>query len=690
MPSLPSWLRGRPSVPTRRPCLGCELLEARDVPSSVSGAVFDDQNGNGSLDAGEPGLAGWTVFLDPNRNTLVDPGEAAAVTDAAGTYAFDIAEPAGSGTSLSYVLQVGDGGRWLNTTPTFALSDPATESEADRNFGARFQPYVGYQPAGSETRVNDSTAGPKSTSAVAADAAGNYVVAWRTYVPNGTDTISARVYSADGTPRTEEFVVGTGTTPLFFYGQLNAFGREPKLAVAGNGRFVVSWLTRNAQTGNDTVLARVYQPSGAAATGVFTVAAAAKNTTHMVTGAAADADGDFVVLYSSRGTQPLAQPTWALKAQRYSAAGSAVGKVINVVTPNLIDLGRSVGMDGAGNFVVVWQEVGASYAQRYTSGGQAAGAQITVPGSGDTRLSMNAAGRWAVTWNVTGGRRLQGFHPDGTAAGGPVDVAAGAGPIAVDAAGDVTLIWTDARQPLPPGSSVTYGVGEVRALRVTATGEVIPETIVNTTTQGAQAANSVAATGSGSFVVTWQGNGPGDDDGVFAQRFGPTASPLDAAGGVASGTIVGNLTRGALHPIVQEAIRRWNLTGLTAAERRLLKTVQFQIADLDGATLGKAAGSTVTVDRDAAGYGWFVDSTPRSDFEFRRPEDQGEQRKMDLLTAVVHELGHVLGRDHEADGAMAETLAVGTRAAVASDLRLTPPDQTGPTGWFLARGRGRR
>ena len=34
---------------------------------------------------------------------------------------------------------------------------------------------------------------------------------------------------------------------------------------------------------------------------------------------------------------------------------------------------------------------------------------------------------------------------------------------------------------------------------------------------------------------------------------------------------------------------------------------------------------------------------------------------MDLLTVVMHELGHVLGYDHDDDGVMAETLAAGVR-----------------------------
>lgn len=37
--------------------------------------------------------------------------------------------------------------------------------------------------------------------------------------------------------------------------------------------------------------------------------------------------------------------------------------------------------------------------------------------------------------------------------------------------------------------------------------------------------------------------------------------------------------------------------------------------------------------------------------------------KLDLLTGVMHELGHVLGLDHEAEGAMADAFAAGTRSA---------------------------
>ena len=63
-------------------------------------------------------------------------------------------------------------------------------------------------------------------------------------------------------------------------------------------------------------------------------------------------------------------------------------------------------------------------------------------------------------------------------------------------------------------------------------------------------------------------------------------------------------------------------------------------------------GDEVLIDADAAGYGWRLDtsSTP----------DLGSSQSMDLLSAVTHELGHVLGFDHNYhDAVMASILLPG-------------------------------
>src|ERR1700745_2703139 len=76
---------------------------------------------------------------------------------------------------------------------------------------------------------------------------------------------------------------------------------------------------------------------------------------------------------------------------------------------------------------------------------------------------------------------------------------------------------------------------------------------------------------------------------------------------------------------------------------------------------GLSYGHTIYLGANAAGWGWFVDPTPNNDSEFIRPGNQGEQHRMDLLTVLEHEIGHLLGKEHEAGGVMQETLAPGIR-----------------------------
>ena len=59
-----------------------------------------------------------------------------------------------------------------------------------------------------------------------------------------------------------------------------------------------------------------------------------------------------------------------------------------------------------------------------------------------------------------------------------------------------------------------------------------------------------------------------------------------------------------------------------------------------------------------------MDRTPHGDTEFARPGDQGEQNRMDLLTVLEHEVGHLLGREAGACGVTLADLATGTRQTV--------------------------
>ena len=112
------------------------------------------------------------------------------------------------------------------------------------------------------------------------------------------------------------------------------------------------------------------------------------------------------------------------------------------------------------------------------------------------------------------------------------------------------------------------------------------------------------------------------------------------------------LSDAELAPIAAEAIQRLE-TQLGSQVETALAGVNVKLADLPGKTLGEASGSTIWIDNDAAGYGWFVDSTPTDDEEFANhlpasPElvaDNGSPaaNRVDLLTTVMHEMGHILG-----------------------------------------------
>jgi hypothetical protein len=529
-----------------RPAL--ETLEDRMVPSGSgwlidadpSGTVFRDTNANGKFDTGETGLAGWTVWLDLSGDGVIDPGEPVMTTDSTGHYAFDttnvppalIGSNGDKGDLVRFDLPVGSGGRWLNTTATSATIDRTTTPNATGvDFGVIFQPTVGVGPAGPEFLVNATTAGQQGTITrsdvtASADTAGDYVVAWRTFV-NGTDIISARVFNADGSARTGEITVATTTTTTSQVIQL------PKVAMAGNGRFAVIWQSYDNTLGVDSIFAKAYTLDGTAASATMPVVVGSSTVAVWPLGAAADATGNFAVLYATETHSKnwgWSGPTF--KVQRCTATGAANGGAISVVSPSLINGNASFGMAGAGNFVVVWDDVnhGASYvyAQQFTAAGHSSGKQITVASGGTTGASgmtlwssvaMNANGRFVVTYEDSGTRVARVYNADGTPAGAAVTFASGGvvdgepAAVALDGAGNATFAWTSIFR------SSDYEPGQVRMVRLTAAGVVGTETIVNTTTQGNHAVPRVAATGAGTFVIAWQGYGPGDDAGIFLQRF---------------------------------------------------------------------------------------------------------------------------------------------------------------------------
>ena len=110
------------------------------------------------------------------------------------------------------------------------------------------------------------------------------------------------------------------------------------------------------------------------------------------------------------------------------------------------------------------------------------------------------------------------------------------------------------------------------------------------------------------------------------------------------------LTLKSASDAISAALEWWTGEGATTA---VLRGATFVVTDLADGLLALADGDTVYLDADAAGFGWFLDATGRV-----------TAGRIDLASVVIHELGHVLGLDHDdtsANSVMRDTLGAGAR-----------------------------
>ena len=111
------------------PCFSTYLVETRASQSTdstlsdfalgsvntcgkVTGTKYNDVNGNGTRDAGEPGLSGWTITLDKNGTSVT------TTTDASGNFEFDDVEPG------TYTVCETFKSAWFQTQPSSGQSCP--------------------------------------------------------------------------------------------------------------------------------------------------------------------------------------------------------------------------------------------------------------------------------------------------------------------------------------------------------------------------------------------------------------------------------------------------------------------------------------------------------------------------------------------------------------------------------------
>ena len=388
---------------------------------------------------------------------------------------------------------------------------------------------AGWSPVGPETPVNDSTVGAQQTSfeghkQVASDGNGNYVVVWSGQGTGDADGIYARRFNASGplgpSFRVNTFVAGAQV--------------EPAVAMDGLGGFVVVW-SSNGQDGNGWgVYGQRYSAAGVAQGAEFPVNATTAGHQFQPS-IAADADGDFIVTWTSENIDGTGL---GIAARRYNAAGTSLGAgefTVNGYTDGDQRYGR-VAVNDAGAFTVVWQSdyVATSsigiFMQRYNASGGAVGGWSVVNTTTTgyqlgPSIGMNGAGAYVVAWTSdvqdggTSGVYAQRFTAAGAPTGGEFQAnttIAGSQQypsVAVEDDGSFVIAWAS------DGSQDGNGWGAY-SRQFNSTGVAIGgEVPLNTTTAGNQQDVGLAMVGGRDFVAVWSGTGIGDGLGVFLQRF---------------------------------------------------------------------------------------------------------------------------------------------------------------------------
>lgn len=148
------------------------------------------------------------------------------------------------------------------------------------------------------------------------------------------------------------------------------------------------------------------------------------------------------------------------------------------------------------------------------------------------------------------------------------------------------------------------------------------------------------------------------------------------------------ISRDSLDDVVESAIAYWAGTGISDEAVARLQRARVHVADLPGRAIGRALGTTIVIDHDAAGHGWFIDATPNANEEYNstslpllfEASQPTSQAHVDALTVLIHEFGHLLNLPHgdAANDVMNDELSPGIRRVPDSNhAQQVPLDVTG-------------
>jgi len=364
--------------------------------------------------------------------------------------------------------------------------------------------------------VNDTTNNDQLSPSVAALANGNSVVAWESLGQDGNGWgVFLKIHAPDGSSLTSELQVNATNT---------GDQQRPDVTALQGGGFVVTWTSYGQDGSGAGVYARVFAADGTAVGGEFLVNSTTASNQDIPT-IAALVDGGFFIAWQSNGDQDGSG--FGIFGQRFDAAGVPVGGEVQVnsTSANNQTLPAVTAL-ADGGYVVAWQVDGSQdgwgigiFAQRFDAAGAAVGGEFQVntfniADQSEPSISALASGGFVVTWRGGGYDWAPNQDADSWGVYARIYDANG-----VAVSGEILVNTTTADQQIEPsvaglpdgGFYVTWtsygqdgdGAG-IFGQRFDANGvKVGPETLINDLTNGQQLDSSVTVLANGDIYVTW-------------------------------------------------------------------------------------------------------------------------------------------------------------------------------------------
>ena len=358
----------------------------------------------------------------------------------------------------------------LGTDGSFitAWEDDASSADGSGNLDVLIR---GFGACGCEAfadlAVHGDTTGDQREPAVAVGPSGDFVVTWADDTDdNGTYQIHARGFDAVGSERIPEFTVNSVST-----GQQ----RNPAVAVASDGSFVIAWEDDQDRDGDYQIMARGFASDGSERFADISVHSSDEGQ-RVAPAVGVDASGAFVVAWQDDSD---GNGIYQIHARGFHASGASR---IDRITVNSVSSGQqenpALGMDSSGAFTVAWED--------------------DQERDGDYQImarSFDASGVAQREWTVASGG--QHLAPAVSAASG----------------GAVAIAWQD--------DGDDNGMFQVKAATWLASGaDWRAEATINAQSAGQQLRPAVGLVDDGTLVVLWTDDMDGNDVGqIFAAGF---------------------------------------------------------------------------------------------------------------------------------------------------------------------------